>query len=701
LPLLTTFANQAAIAIENARLYEAAQQELAERVRAEEALRSSEEYTRNLIESSLDTIISVDMERHIVAFNKAAQETFGYRAEEILGKHIDVLYADPQDGLQVHQTTIEAGRCVREAPGLRKDGQVFPSLISASALHDARGEMVGVMGVSRDITESKRAEEALRESEELYRSLFDGVPVGIYRSTPSGEFLDVNLALVQLLGYPDRETLLAASAAGVYLKAADRRRWQALVEREGVVRDFETQIRRHDGTPIWVRDTGRIVRDADGSVLCYEGSLEDITARNLATQALRRYSDRLQTLHQIDQAILAAQSPDMIIQPVLRYFGQLIPCWAVGVVMFDFEADEMTAFISDTIAFESERQVGIRLPLAMFRDIEEGIAELGRGEVYVVKDLVSIFPPSQMLQILKAQEEHPVIAVPLRFQEELIGLIGFGVNSPDALTPEHIAIAREVAASLAVAFQQARLLEETQARWREAETLRRAGATLTETLSLDETLDRILEQLDQVVPYDSASVQLLREGQMEIVGGRGFAEPERVIGLKFPVPDDNPNTTVVVERRPVLLADAQATHPPFRESPHSHIHSWLGVPLFFRGRVIGILAVDSVERAHFDDRHVRLIAPFATQAAIAIENARLYEEARQHAEELSLLYQAARDTSASLEPAEVMRRLAGSVRQAAATTSVDVLVLNETGTRVTVMAQCASPQASPAESESD
>ena len=102
----------------------------------------------------------------------------------------------------------------------------------------------------------------------------------------------------------------------MYLKTDDRQRWQTLVEREGVVRDFETRMRRHDGTPIWVRNTGRIVRDADGSVLCYEGSLEDITARNLATQALRRYSDRLQTLHQIDQAILAAQSPDMYVQPV-------------------------------------------------------------------------------------------------------------------------------------------------------------------------------------------------------------------------------------------------------------------------------------------------------------------------------------------------------------------------------------------------
>ena len=129
--------------------------------------------------------------------------------------------------------------------------------------------------------------------------------------------------------------------------------------------------------------------------------------------------------------------------------------------MFDFEADEMTAFISDTLAFESERQAGIRLPLATFTDIEEGIAELGRGEVYVVKDLLSIFPPSQMLQIVEAEKERPAIAVPIRFQEELVGLIGFGVTSPDALTAEHIAIAREVAASLAVAFRQARLLEES------------------------------------------------------------------------------------------------------------------------------------------------------------------------------------------------------------------------------------------------
>jgi len=136
--------------------------DITERKRAEQALKASQEYTRNIIDSSLDMIIAVDMDRYIVEFNKAAQETFGYRPEEVLGKHVDMLYADPREGLIVHQTTIEKGQCVREILDRHKNGQVFPAFLSASVLRDRRGELVGVMGVCRDITERKRAEEALR-----------------------------------------------------------------------------------------------------------------------------------------------------------------------------------------------------------------------------------------------------------------------------------------------------------------------------------------------------------------------------------------------------------------------------------------------------------------------------------------------------------------------------------------------------------
>ena len=149
--------------------------ETTERRRAEEALRTSQEYARNVIDSSLDMIIAVDTDRNIVEFNKAAEETFGYRRQEIVGTMVDILYANPQENISVHKKTVEEGQCVQEILNRRKSGEVFPSFLSASLLRDAHGEVVGVMGVSREITESKKTEEALRESEEKYRSLFESM----------------------------------------------------------------------------------------------------------------------------------------------------------------------------------------------------------------------------------------------------------------------------------------------------------------------------------------------------------------------------------------------------------------------------------------------------------------------------------------------------------------------------------------------
>ena len=138
--------------------YLASLRDITERRRAEEALKASQEYAKNLIDSSIDMIIAVDKDRKINEFNKAAQEIFGYRAVEVLGKHVDILYADRDEGIQVHTTTLESGICIKEVMNKRKNGEIFPCILSASILHDPEGNIVGVMGVSRDITEQKRAE---------------------------------------------------------------------------------------------------------------------------------------------------------------------------------------------------------------------------------------------------------------------------------------------------------------------------------------------------------------------------------------------------------------------------------------------------------------------------------------------------------------------------------------------------------------
>jgi PAS domain S-box-containing protein len=144
------------------------QQEISNRLKTEEFLFSSRQFAQNIIDSSLDMIIAVDTHQHIIEFNRAAQNTFGYTLGEVIGRHVNMLYADPLNSRDIYETTLAQGRCVQEIVNRRKNGESFPSFLSASVLRDAAGNPVGVMGVSRDITHRKQAEEMLhRQNREL------------------------------------------------------------------------------------------------------------------------------------------------------------------------------------------------------------------------------------------------------------------------------------------------------------------------------------------------------------------------------------------------------------------------------------------------------------------------------------------------------------------------------------------------------
>src|SRR5688572_1917043 len=129
-------------------------------------------------------------------------------------------------------------------------GEDFP----ATKLNELEALRARLKELERSEAEHQQAKQALQESEERFRTLFDGVPVGLYRTTPAGQFLEANPAMVEMLGFPDRETLLATSVSDLYPSSEERERWQALLEEQGTVFDFETLLRRHDGTVIWIRD---------------------------------------------------------------------------------------------------------------------------------------------------------------------------------------------------------------------------------------------------------------------------------------------------------------------------------------------------------------------------------------------------------------------------------------------------------------
>ena len=224
----------------------------------------------------------------------------------------------------------------------------------------------------------------------------------------------------------------------------------------------------------------------------------------------------------------------------------------------------------------------------------------------------------------------------------------------------------------AFAIQNAILFRDQQNAREHAETLQAVTQALSRTLSLQEVFDLILTELQKVVPYDSCSVQQLVDGARErvIVGGRGYPNLEEIVGIRFPTDADDPGSHVIRTRQSHIVEDVSALFPAFRSRKHGagRIHGWLGVPLIFGDRLIGMLALDKYDRAFYTPKHAQLAMAFAAQAAVAIENARLFDterSARHQAEvqsrQMATIASVGRDLSATLDLQTVILTVAENV----------------------------------------
>ncbi|GAA0582685.1 sensor domain-containing protein [Caenispirillum bisanense] len=159
-----------------------------------------------------------------------------------------------------------------------------------TTLHLRRLSETHTLVLLTDITEQQVVERAVREAERRWRSIFENAVEGIYQSTLQGGYIQVNPALARIYGYDSPRDLmegLTDIAGQLYVDPEARDRFKALMERSGVVREFEAQVRRRDGEIIWITENARCVRDDGGRLLYYEGTVEDITARKQAEEEIR------------------------------------------------------------------------------------------------------------------------------------------------------------------------------------------------------------------------------------------------------------------------------------------------------------------------------------------------------------------------------------------------------------------------------
>ncbi len=339
--------------------------------------------------------------------------------------------------------------------------------------------------------------------------------------------------------------------------------------------------------------------------------------------ALRRRQRILNLLHEVVLTALQAQDLQTMSEVVVSRLSELVNANACFFSIWD----EATQSVRPLSGHGEYREVFLSIEPEKDEITLTG-STLKSGHALILNDVTHTPYVSQ--RILDKFPYRALMSFPLIAGQRWLGAIILAYNHPRRFQPEEISLGEQAASLIALAMEKFQAVKDASKRAEESETLRRASAAILETLRSDEAVNRILEQLAVVLPYDSASVQLLRNDELEIVGGRGWDEQsmKMVMGLRFPVPGDNPNSVVIQTGKPYILNNPSSVYKAFEQEPHSHIRSWLGVPLISRDQIIGLLAIDSAQPNRFTQEDVNMAVAFADQVAIALENARLYEEAQ-------------------------------------------------------------------------
>ena len=160
------------------------------------------------------------------------------------------------------------------------------------------------------------------------------------------------------------------------------------------------------------------------------------------------------------------------------------------------------------------------------------------------------------------------------------------------------------------------------------ETLQEVAAVIGSSLDLQETVHRILKHTQRIIPYDTATVQLLQNGELHVIGGFGFEDLNEIMKLRFPYPEAGNLTTEVIDgQTPRMSPDVTSEFPTFVQPKRGQtIRSWIGIPLIRYGEVIGLMTVDSLYCDAYNQSHVKLAATIGNHIAIALENARLHDQ---------------------------------------------------------------------------
>jgi PAS domain S-box-containing protein len=456
----------------------------------------------NLFQASKDMVTVMDLNFNILSANKTTSDWLGKSLKSIIGKKCySVFYKRRQvcprcPAKEVFKTK-KAVYMEEMASYLKK----YISVITSPVL-DRFGRIVKVIQVGRDITDRKRAEDALLESREELRSLIDGIPIGIYRTTPDGKRIDGNPAAMKILGYKNLKDFFSENVVNFYINLEDRRRWEKIIEREGVVKGLEAQWRRRDGKIIWVRESARIVRDQEGKVLYYEGAFEDITDEKEAEEVLGKRSAQLELVHHIQSEIPMSTDIETVLVRAAESIGQSFEYYKVSVNIYHREMKEIEYLTG-------WNKTGQPIPRGHRQKLGQGlIGKAGLLKRTIVANDVSKEPDYfALLSETKAE-----LIIPLLVQDELIGVLDLQATRVNAFSKEDVLVLQAIANYIAY------IIDEKQ----REEALRKERDKAQKYLDIAGVMIVIMDTRGRVTLINKKGCEILGYPEKKILGENWF-----------------------------------------------------------------------------------------------------------------------------------------------------------------------------------
>ncbi len=617
-----------------------------ERRRDAREWQTAEQKLRDIVEHSTNLFYSHTPEHILTYVSPQSQNFLGCKPEEAMVRWMEFITDNPtnQDGFASTQRAIDTGQAQPpfELELKTRDGRiVWAEVNEAPVVQD--GKTIAIVGSLTDITDSRLAQQTSHQSETSYRGLFNSVNEGVYIQGKDGRFLDVNRGAVRMYGYP-REFLIGRKPEDI-----------AAPGKNDMGKVYDKFAKAFDGQPqqfeFWGnRRNGEVfpmdVRLSKGTYYGQDVVIAlatDITERKKVEAALQRQLKELGLLHAAAMFSVSAPDVDTLIKQVTDLFGKNLYPDDFGFLLLD----QKTGALNPHPSYRAGTGL-LRSIIPPGKGITGSVVLCGESrrvpDVTVEPEYFSAYPA--------ARSE---LCVPLKVGGRIIGVINTESKQYGAFSDGDERLLVTLAGQVATAIERFRVQATEHEQRILAEALRDIATVLSSTLDFDQVLDRILENIDRVVPSKAASIMLVSNEIAHVIRHRGYIErgqKQWIENLTLESEKIPSLRRTLQDCRAQLISDTQMDADWVILPETNWIRSYLSAPILQNDKVVGLINLDHDMPEFYTPAHAKRLEAFASQAAVAIENARLYRNAVLSSERRAILHRLSQDVVRALQDTE-------------------------------------------------